>query len=180
MNNLKDYRKRKGLTQEELSRETGVISTTICKLERGIYPMTMRYAKMFAPALDCKPEELLGDDRVRTITVVEQDGYHPTFEEAFRKFLVSYYREYGKSRSGKASSAFPDDRNRALMAFLIETLDTDTQSLASMTYEMIGRNREPSEEELRRLRILGGKKPGNSEAGNYESLKNAVKDTKED
>lgn len=93
MNNLKEYRSKTGLTQKELGMKSGVTRITINRLERGASPMTMRVAKKLSPYLNCKPEELIGDDNIRALLIV-QDKKEPTFKEALRGFINSYGRKY--------------------------------------------------------------------------------------
>lgn len=87
MNNLKEYRKRKGLTQTQLSARTGVIQTTISKLENGVFPMSLHAASIFARVLDCKPEDLIGEDNVRIKVDVVKEGYVPSCREVAGAFV---------------------------------------------------------------------------------------------
>jgi putative transcriptional regulator len=55
-NSLKEYRKQKGLTQEELAKALGVSRQTIISIERGKYipslPLALKMARYFACSTD--------------------------------------------------------------------------------------------------------------------------------
>jgi putative transcriptional regulator len=56
VNTLKDYRKQKGLTQEELAKALRVSRQTIISIERGKYipslPLALKMARYFACSTD--------------------------------------------------------------------------------------------------------------------------------
>lgn len=57
-NNLKETRKEKNLTQEELAEMVGVSRNTISSIETGQYSPTARLALILCIALDKKFEDL--------------------------------------------------------------------------------------------------------------------------
>lgn len=60
MNNLEFYRKKAGLTQEELSKKTGILTSGICRVEKGVSDFNGQRWKIIAEALGCSVDELLG------------------------------------------------------------------------------------------------------------------------
>ena len=58
-NRLRDIRKQKGLTQQELSEKAGLSQAQIARLESGQSELTIEQMKIFAAALNCEPWELL-------------------------------------------------------------------------------------------------------------------------
>ncbi|MDG2397380.1 MAG: helix-turn-helix transcriptional regulator [Flavobacteriaceae bacterium] len=58
LNNLEDYRKSAGLTQQELSVEAQVSRKSINAIENGIYIPSTVLALKIARSLDCKVEDL--------------------------------------------------------------------------------------------------------------------------
>jgi len=66
MERLKELRRRRVLTMEELAEQAGVGRNTIWRLEHGVMGAQPRTIRKLAKALDVKPEELVmtggGDD----------------------------------------------------------------------------------------------------------------------
>lgn len=96
-NNLKANRAAAGLTQAELSRESGVTQAVISKLEQGTIRMTPGLAARLAPVFKKTPKELQGSDAFRLILVPDEDGQAgkiPDFQEALRSVLDGYYRDW--------------------------------------------------------------------------------------
>ncbi|MGN8071838.1 helix-turn-helix domain-containing protein [Mucilaginibacter sp. SG564] len=60
VHNLADYRKQKGLTQEELAEQSGITSRTIQRIESGQVVPQMHTLKVLANCLDTQPENLVG------------------------------------------------------------------------------------------------------------------------
>ena len=58
LNNLKDIRKKKGFSQEELASLVGTTRQTIIAIEKGIFNPSAKLALLLCVALDCKFEEL--------------------------------------------------------------------------------------------------------------------------
>ena len=58
LNNLEEYRKSKGLTQQELSIAAEVSRKSINAIENGIYIPSTVLALKIANTLDCKVEDL--------------------------------------------------------------------------------------------------------------------------
>ncbi|MBT4352291.1 helix-turn-helix transcriptional regulator [archaeon] len=59
-NNLKTYREKKKITQEELAKKTGVSRQTIISIENGRYVPSLPLALKFGKLFKCKVEELFG------------------------------------------------------------------------------------------------------------------------
>lgn len=63
--NIKKYRKEKGLSQEELARKTGYTDrSSIAKIEKGDVDLPQSKIMLFAKALDVDPGVLMGDDGI--------------------------------------------------------------------------------------------------------------------
>ncbi len=58
LNNLKDIRKSKGFSQEELASLVGTTRQTIIAIEKGIFNPSAKLALLLCVALDCKFEDL--------------------------------------------------------------------------------------------------------------------------
>lgn len=58
LNNLKDVRKNKGFSQEELAEMVGTTRQTIIAIEKGIFNPSAKLALLLCVALDCKFEDL--------------------------------------------------------------------------------------------------------------------------
>lgn len=58
LNNLKDIRKKKGFSQEELASLVGTTRQTIIAIEKGIFNPSAKLALLLCVALDCKFEDL--------------------------------------------------------------------------------------------------------------------------
>jgi putative transcriptional regulator len=56
-NNIEEYRKDAGFTQEELAKKTGVSRQTIISLEHGRYNPSLALAHKITKALKCKSLE---------------------------------------------------------------------------------------------------------------------------
>lgn len=57
---LKEWRKHRGLTQEQLAARMDVDRTTISKMETGTHSYTKEFLENAANALNCQPWELIG------------------------------------------------------------------------------------------------------------------------
>lgn len=68
--NLKDARKRAGLSQEALGLAANSGRSTIVKLEKGILPMTEEWAKRLAPHLGVRPDQLYEGPQVPIVGYV--------------------------------------------------------------------------------------------------------------
>lgn len=64
-NNLKYYRERAGMSQEELARRTGISRTYISGIEVGDRRLTLKTATRIADVLHVNPYELLGMDAIK-------------------------------------------------------------------------------------------------------------------
>lgn len=60
--NLREIRKKKGMTQGELARRVSVNTQTICNYEKGIRKPNIDKAQDLARALDCTIDELVGNN----------------------------------------------------------------------------------------------------------------------
>lgn len=72
-NRLKDIRKLRKMTQQELSEFTGLSQAQIARLEAGTSEMSLGQIKLFAKILNCEPWELLPLDMQPKITPEEQE-----------------------------------------------------------------------------------------------------------
>ena len=59
-NNLREFRERKGLTQEGLAGALGVTRQTIISIESGRYVPSLQLALRLARQFRCKVEDLFG------------------------------------------------------------------------------------------------------------------------
>lgn len=59
INRIKDVRKSKGITQQELAEKVGLSQGQIARLEAGTSEITLDQLNLFAKALDCEPWELM-------------------------------------------------------------------------------------------------------------------------
>ena len=59
-NNLKEFRKKHGISQEKLAEKTNVTRQTIISIENGKYVPSLPLALKFAKEFDCKVEDLFG------------------------------------------------------------------------------------------------------------------------
>ena len=57
-NNLKDIRKARNMSQEQLATLVGTTRQTIIAIEKGIFSPSAKLALLICVALDCKFEEL--------------------------------------------------------------------------------------------------------------------------
>lgn len=63
--NIKRFRKEKGLSQEELARMTGYTDrSSIAKIEKGDVDLPQSKIFLFAKALDVEPSVLMGEDGI--------------------------------------------------------------------------------------------------------------------
>lgn len=60
--NLREYRSRRGFSQEELAHRAEIDRTYVSALERSVYAATVDVIEKLAEALSVKPEELLKSD----------------------------------------------------------------------------------------------------------------------
>jgi putative transcriptional regulator len=59
-NNLKEFRKKRGISQEKLAEKTDVTRQTIISIENGRYVPSLPLALKFAKEFRCKVEDLFG------------------------------------------------------------------------------------------------------------------------
>lgn len=112
MNNLKEYRLKLGLTQDELSKKVGIVRTTINKYETGFMPMTLNTAKKLSKFFDCKPDELLGEDKCRAIIKTAKKDHKPSFREALDGFITIFTKDYNDyKRKKKPNVSFENDKD---------------------------------------------------------------------
>ena len=115
MNNLKKYRLALGLSQYQLAERTGILRTTLNRIETGALPMTMKMANRLSPFFSCTPDELIGEDRIRAHVLTGDKGYTPSFNEAFNGFVSSFAEEYSDAVGGdKPNDAFKDGQSAKL------------------------------------------------------------------
>lgn len=63
MNRVKQLRRDKRMTQDDLSKASGVSRITIARIEKTGKLATLRVARAIAKALDCNVEDLLDDEQ---------------------------------------------------------------------------------------------------------------------
>ncbi len=112
MNNLKEYRLKLGLTQDELSKKVGIVRTTINKYETGFMPMTLRTAQKLCKFFNCTADELLGEDKCRAIIKTTKHGYRPSFREAVDGLITTFTKDYNDyKKKGKPNASFQNDKD---------------------------------------------------------------------
>lgn len=127
-NNLKEERKKAGISQSELSRRTKVPRPTICCLENGTFPMTLALAKRLAPALGCAPEALIGNENIRFAPILQLKRKGPI---PFSEALAGFAMNYGKGFHRNQEETFVDVPSQVLRAALLRGLTTDPETYAS-------------------------------------------------
>lgn len=60
--NLREYRSRRGFSQEELAHRAEIDRTYVSALERSVYAATVDVIEKLAEALSVQPDELLKSD----------------------------------------------------------------------------------------------------------------------
>lgn len=60
--NLREYRRRRGFSQEELAHRAEIDRTYVSALERSVYAATVDVIERLAEALSIQPDELLKSD----------------------------------------------------------------------------------------------------------------------
>lgn len=60
--NLREYRSRRGFSQEELAHRAEIDRTYVSALERSVYAATVDVIEKLAEALSVRPDELLKSD----------------------------------------------------------------------------------------------------------------------
>ena len=58
LNNLKDIRKKRCISQEQLAEMVGTTRQTIIAIEKGVFNPSAKLALLLCVALDCKFEDL--------------------------------------------------------------------------------------------------------------------------
>ena len=58
LNNIREYRKRADLTQEELAKEVGVSRQSIISIEKGHYIPSLTLALRFSRLFNCSTDQL--------------------------------------------------------------------------------------------------------------------------
>ncbi len=86
MRKIKEQRQKLGLSQDELSKRTGIPRTTISAIESGRAVPSVDYALRLAKALNCTVEELFGQEEFITFPGFEE-GLFVSYELGDRKIL---------------------------------------------------------------------------------------------
>lgn len=140
MNALKEKRKAAGLTQKGLSERTGVDQSIVSKIETGALPLTQRMAETFSKVLECSPDELLGDDAVRTIVVSADGRKERPFRELFEAFIRSYEKPFNDQSLGRRRTVEFSDRNDLIfydaMLMLLELSDRELGRVFRLIYDI--------------------------------------------
>ena len=127
---LKTFRKKAGLTQEELAEKAGVSNITISQWENGIYAPTMTRIKALAKALNVPESDLLHDPPERAgewiLTIrhsEEKDevldlrgGVMPTISEVITNQTGAYVRlggDWSLWFDDKAYAKYKKDMDKA-------------------------------------------------------------------
>lgn len=95
MNNLRKFRKAKGLTQQELAQEVGLpFNTFISKCELGYKKLPYDLAVKIAKVLNCDVYELMGDDIYRKDIAAKLEEPKPMgYEQAKELFREKFGTE---------------------------------------------------------------------------------------
>lgn len=70
MNRIREFRERKGLSQEELAKRVSLSQGTIAKYESGIIDLTVTKAALFAEQLDTTTNEIMGMSRAELAKMI--------------------------------------------------------------------------------------------------------------
>lgn len=119
-NNLKHYRVKAGLSQQQLADAVGVGRSYISECELGISRLTLKMAKRYAEVLHVDPNELLGMDAIK---------YNGNFMATLNSLV---YACYDSMIEGLASGEVPlNDFNQFMICFyLVSHKLTDEQAIA--------------------------------------------------
>lgn len=104
MNNLKKYRKERGLSQSQLAKQIGLkLHSFISQCENGRRPLPYNLAVKISKVLNCNVYDLMGDDLLksklpknekdRAITALEKSS-KKSFEQLLSELTQSYYSEW--------------------------------------------------------------------------------------
>lgn len=86
MNRLKELRKANKLSISELSRETGIIRSTLSYIESGKRRMNVEHAKILAPYFGVSIDYILGGDAVTYARDINE-ALETLFAEMFDEFI---------------------------------------------------------------------------------------------
>lgn len=64
MNNLKEIRKEKGMTQEELANAVGITQSNLSRIENGKVQISLKLAKDITVTLGCTVDDLIREPEV--------------------------------------------------------------------------------------------------------------------
>ena len=73
-NNIREMRKKLGLSLEAVAYRAGTTRATIMKLEKGDMSLTVKWMERIAKALYCSPSDLLADNKIKQSIVVGYVG----------------------------------------------------------------------------------------------------------
>ena len=131
MNNLRKYRKLRGLTQMELASQVGLpFQTFISRCELGKKRLPYSLAVKIANVLDCDVYELMGDDVFKKGVEINKDASksiadyqnkEPIEEPIKRKRRVQYYRPVSfKEANRLVKEKFGVELIKEIYDFLVE------------------------------------------------------------
>lgn len=93
---IKEYRKQKNMTQEQLASLTGLTQGQVARIEQGKTDIGLDQLKVFAQALGVKPYELLPDDWQPEKLSDEEKA----FVDLFRKTKESAVKPASETKAG--------------------------------------------------------------------------------
>lgn len=98
MNNLRKFREKVGITQDELAKLSGCARSYIGEVETGKQKMTLKLANRIAPFLHCSVADVLGGDAIK---------YNQSFSDTCKAVINEYFGFYA---SNDEDSLSDDDR----------------------------------------------------------------------
>ncbi len=83
-NNLKYYREKYGLSQEEVAKRVGTVKGTVSKYERGERKINGFYLIKFAKLFNVSPEDILNEESDSTVTTIKS-------KEDLKNEMMAFY-----------------------------------------------------------------------------------------
>lgn len=101
-NNLKLFREKAGLTQEEFAKQVGITRPSVSLIEQGKRKVSVAEFVKFCGALGCSYEELIGE-------VSKSEKKEFKGNESAKDLLDFYKQNYGQKRTQKHTRVNPLD-----------------------------------------------------------------------